>query len=58
LNRFFASQNIGPPWGDQDQVIKTHGFHSAGSGTYIAGVAGLDQDKTGMHLRTEVRRVK
>jgi hypothetical protein len=58
LNRFFAPQNIGPPWGDQDQVIKAHGFHGAGSGTYIAGVAGLDQDKTGVHRGSEVRRVK
>jgi hypothetical protein len=43
LYGFFPAQHIGPARCHQHQVIKTHGFHSAGGGPDIARVAGVDQ---------------
>jgi hypothetical protein len=49
LYRFFPAQHISPARRYQYQVIKTHGFHSAGSGPDIARVAGVDQYESGLH---------
>jgi hypothetical protein len=49
LDGFLAVQHIGPARRHQHQVVKTHGFHGAGGGAHIAGVAGIDQDESGMH---------
>ena len=51
LDGFLAPQHVGPAWSDQHQVVKPHGFHGTGGGAHIAGVAGVDQDKTGLHGR-------
>jgi hypothetical protein len=47
LDGFLAPQHVGPARRHQHQVVKTHGFHGAGGGAHIAGVAGLDQDENG-----------
>ena len=53
LDGFLAPQHVGPAGRHQHQIVETHGFHGAGGGTHIAGVAGVDQDKTGLHGRAE-----
>jgi hypothetical protein len=55
LNRFFATQHVGPARFDQHQVAKTHDLHGAGGRTYVAGMAGVNQDKTGFHGRIWVK---
>ena len=47
LDGFLAAQHVGPARGDQHQIVKTHGFHGPRGGAYIAGMAGLDEYKTG-----------
>src|SRR6218665_801859 len=51
LYGFFVPQHVGPAWGHQHQIVKTHGFHRAGDCAHIAGVAGVDQDEAGLHGR-------
>jgi hypothetical protein len=34
----------------QHQVVKAHGFHGTSGSTHVAGVAGVDQDKSGFHF--------
>src|SRR6218665_1490525 len=51
LYGFLVPQHVGPAWGHQHQIVKTHGFHRAGDCAHIAGVAGADQDETGLHGR-------
>ena len=53
LDGFFLAQHIGPARRHQHQVVKTHDFHGAGGGAHIASMAGVDQDKTGLHGRAE-----
>ena len=40
---------LGQRRGDQHQVVKAHGLHGAGAGAHVAGMAGIDQDETGLH---------
>ena len=49
LNGFFAPQNIAPSRFHQHQIIEAHDFHGTRCGAYVAGMAGLYQDKAGMH---------
>ena len=47
LDGFLAAQHVGPTRRDQHQIVKPHRFHGPRSGAHVAGMAGLDEYKTG-----------
>ena len=49
LDRLFAPQHIGPARRHQHHIVETHDLHGPRCRTNIAGMAGIDQDKTGLH---------
>ena len=49
LDRLFTPQHIGPARRHQHHIVKTHDLHGPRCSTDIAGMAGIDQNKTGLH---------
>jgi len=49
LNGFRPAQNIRPARGHQNQIDKVHDLHGPCHRTHIAGMTGIDQNKTGAH---------